>query len=78
MGNALTGRFDRLLGDGLEATVTFKHRRRLTKLGWARVFEPSSPGVFAQGDPPPRQWILHRGDDRTDYQQDRDDAPVRD
>jgi phosphatidylserine/phosphatidylglycerophosphate/cardiolipin synthase-like enzyme len=55
MGNALTGRFDRLLGDGLEATVTFKHRRRLTKLGWARVFEPSSPGVFAQGDPPPRQ-----------------------
>jgi phosphatidylserine/phosphatidylglycerophosphate/cardiolipin synthase-like enzyme len=55
MGNALVGRFDRLVGDGLEATVTFKHRRRLTKLGWARVFEPSSPGVFAQGDPPPRQ-----------------------
>src|ERR1700761_6244639 len=55
MTNALVGRFDGLLGDGLEATVMFKHRRRLTKLGWARVFEPSTPGVFAAGDPPPRQ-----------------------
>ena len=54
MGNALVGRFDQWLGDGIEATVALKHRRRLSKLGWARVFEPSSPGVFAQGDPPPR------------------------
>ena len=55
MGNALVVRFDELLGDGIEATVAFKHRRRLRKLGWARVFEPSSPGVFAHGDPPPRE-----------------------
>ena len=55
MGNALVGRFDQLLGDGIEGAVTLKHRRRLTKLGWARLFEPSSPGVFAQGDPPPRE-----------------------
>ncbi|HXD63335.1 MAG TPA: phospholipase D family protein [Solirubrobacteraceae bacterium] len=55
MGNALVGRLDELLGDGLEAAVAFKHRRRLTKLGWARVFAPSSPGVFAHGDPPPRE-----------------------
>jgi phosphatidylserine/phosphatidylglycerophosphate/cardiolipin synthase-like enzyme len=55
MGNRLVERFDELLGDGIEATVTFKHRRRLTKLGWERVFKPSPPGVFAQGDPPPRE-----------------------
>jgi phosphatidylserine/phosphatidylglycerophosphate/cardiolipin synthase-like enzyme len=55
MGNALAGRFDQLLGHGIDATVALKHRRRLTKLGWARVFEHSSPGVFAQGEPPPRE-----------------------
>ncbi len=55
MGNALLGRFDELLGDGIEAAVALKHRRRLKKLGWARVFEPSSPGVFARDDPPPRE-----------------------
>ncbi|MGH2895443.1 MAG: phospholipase D-like domain-containing protein, partial [Solirubrobacteraceae bacterium] len=55
MGNALIGRVDQWLGDGVEATVTLKHRRRLKKLGWERVFEPSGPGVFAQGDPPPRE-----------------------
>jgi phosphatidylserine/phosphatidylglycerophosphate/cardiolipin synthase-like enzyme len=54
MGNALIGRFDQLIGHGVEATVTLKHRRRLARPGWERVFEPSSPGVFAQGDPPPR------------------------
>jgi phosphatidylserine/phosphatidylglycerophosphate/cardiolipin synthase-like enzyme len=55
MGNAWVGRFDQLLGDGIEATVSLKHRRRLARLGWARVFEASSPGVFAQGEPPPRE-----------------------
>ncbi|HTU95707.1 MAG TPA: phospholipase D family protein, partial [Solirubrobacteraceae bacterium] len=55
MANALVGRFDQLLGDGLEATVVAKHRRRLGRLGWGRVFEPTSPGVFAAGEPPPRQ-----------------------
>jgi phosphatidylserine/phosphatidylglycerophosphate/cardiolipin synthase-like enzyme len=54
MGNALVGRFDQMLGHGVEAAVTLKHRRRLAKLGWARVFAPSTPGVFAGGDPPPR------------------------
>jgi phosphatidylserine/phosphatidylglycerophosphate/cardiolipin synthase-like enzyme len=55
MGNAVVGRFDQLVGDGIEATVSLKHRRRLSKLGWAHVFKPASPGVFAQGDPPPRE-----------------------
>jgi phosphatidylserine/phosphatidylglycerophosphate/cardiolipin synthase-like enzyme len=55
MGNALAERVDRWVGDGIEATVALKHRARLKKLGWGRLFEPSSPGVFAQGDPPPRE-----------------------
>ncbi|MDQ6836478.1 MAG: phospholipase D family protein [Actinomycetota bacterium] len=55
MSDALVGRFDALLGDGIEAAVRFKHRRRLDRLGWGRVFSPDSPGVFAGGDPPPRE-----------------------
>jgi phosphatidylserine/phosphatidylglycerophosphate/cardiolipin synthase-like enzyme len=54
MSNALVGRFDSVLGDGVEATVQAKHRRRLKRLGWERVYAPSPPGVFAAGDPPPR------------------------
>ena len=54
MANALD-RLDALVGDGIEATVSYKHRRRLNHLGWGRVFEPSHPGVFADGDPPPRE-----------------------
>ncbi len=54
MANALD-RVDALVGDGIEATVSYKHRRRLSRLGWGRVFEPLPPGVFAEGDPPPRE-----------------------
>ena len=55
MNEAISGRVDALLGDGVEAAVQLKHRRRLTKLGWGRLFGPTSPGVFAQGDPAPRE-----------------------
>ncbi len=55
MANVLLGRLDSLLGDGLEAAVTRKHRRRLERLGWGHVFLPIGPGVFATGDPPPRE-----------------------
>jgi phosphatidylserine/phosphatidylglycerophosphate/cardiolipin synthase-like enzyme len=55
MTNAVVGRLDALVGDGIEAAVAYKHRRRLRRLGWERVFEPSTPGVFAQGNPPPRE-----------------------
>ncbi|MEO6859396.1 MAG: phospholipase D family protein [Solirubrobacteraceae bacterium] len=55
MTNALVGRLDTLLGDGIDAAVNLKHRRRLDRLGWGHVFSPSSPGVFAGGDPPPRE-----------------------
>jgi len=55
MAGALVQRVDALVGDGIEAAVSYKHRRRLRRLGWERVFEPSRPGVFADGDPPPRE-----------------------
>ena len=51
----LRDRADALVGQGIEAAVCFKHRRRLRRLGWGRVFEPATPGVFAAGDPPPRE-----------------------
>jgi hypothetical protein len=54
MANALVGRLDAVLGDGIEATVKLRHRRRLKRLGWERIYDQSSPGVFAAGDPPPR------------------------
>jgi phosphatidylserine/phosphatidylglycerophosphate/cardiolipin synthase-like enzyme len=55
MPNRLLGRLDALVGHGIEAAVSLKHRRRLERLGWGRVFSPREPGVFAAGDPPPRE-----------------------
>ena len=54
MREQLTGTVDTLLGDRIEAAVSFKHRRRLRRLGWDHVFEPSDPGVWARGEPQPR------------------------
>ncbi len=51
----LLARADALVGDGVEAAVRYKHRRRLSRLGWGEVFAARSPGVFAAGDPPPRE-----------------------
>ncbi|MDQ2896953.1 MAG: phospholipase D family protein [Actinomycetota bacterium] len=51
----LLGRADALVGDGVEAAVRYKHRRRLSRLGWGEAYDPRSPGVFATGDPPPRE-----------------------
>jgi phosphatidylserine/phosphatidylglycerophosphate/cardiolipin synthase-like enzyme len=55
MSNILGGRIDTLVGDGIEAAVKRKHRVRLERLGWGHVFSPATPGLFAQGDPPPRE-----------------------
>jgi phosphatidylserine/phosphatidylglycerophosphate/cardiolipin synthase-like enzyme len=55
MTNAVVGRLDALVGDGIETVVSYKHRRRLRRLGWERVFEPSGSGAFAAGNPPPRE-----------------------
>ncbi len=45
---------DSIVGEGIEAAVVFKHRRRLQRHGWGRLYEPLTDGVFAAGDPPPR------------------------
>ena len=54
MREQLVSKVDSALGDGIEAAVSFKHRRRLRKLGFGHVFEPSDPGLWARGDPQPR------------------------
>lgn len=54
MRSALAGRLDAVVGNGIEAAVSLKHRRRLQRLGWGHAFSPEPPDVFAQGDPPPR------------------------
>jgi phosphatidylserine/phosphatidylglycerophosphate/cardiolipin synthase-like enzyme len=48
-------RLDSLVGDGIEALVTAKHRLRLRRLGWEHALDPSREGIWAQGDPSPRQ-----------------------
>jgi phosphatidylserine/phosphatidylglycerophosphate/cardiolipin synthase-like enzyme len=46
---------DRLVGDGVEAAVRAKHSRRLRRLGWHHALEPPAGGLWAAGDPPPRE-----------------------
>ena len=48
------GSADRLIGDGIEAAVTAKHRWRLRRLGQGHVLRPSGPGRWAQARTPPR------------------------
>lgn len=55
MRNEIIGRVDQTLGDGIELGVRLKHRARLSRLGWGRVFGDLAPTVFAAGDPPPRE-----------------------
>jgi phosphatidylserine/phosphatidylglycerophosphate/cardiolipin synthase-like enzyme len=52
--NRLIDRMDAVVGDGVEAAVNARHRRRLRKLGWARAIDPIGGGLWAEGDPPPR------------------------
>src|SRR5262249_22435037 len=52
---SLASSVDRLVGDGVEAAVRAKHAWRLRRLGWARAIDPPADGVWASGDPPPRQ-----------------------
>jgi phosphatidylserine/phosphatidylglycerophosphate/cardiolipin synthase-like enzyme len=54
MREQLVGRLDAVVGDGIEAAVAYKHRRRLGRLGWGHVFDPAGAGVWARGEPPPR------------------------
>jgi len=54
MSGSLRNHIDSAVGDGVEAVVKVKHRQRLARLGWGRVYEPSPPGIWAGGDPEPR------------------------
>ncbi|MDQ3941212.1 MAG: phospholipase D family protein [Actinomycetota bacterium] len=45
---------DRVLGEGLEWVIKNHHNRRLRRIGWERALVPSSPSLWAEGDPPPR------------------------
>ncbi len=51
---SLLGPVDSIVGEGIEAAVVVKHRRRLQRHGWGRLYEPLTGSVFASGDPPPR------------------------
>ncbi len=45
---------DAFVGDGIEAAVKAKHRRRLRRLGWSRALDGDGDGLWATADPPPR------------------------
>ncbi len=45
---------DAIVGDGVEAAVRAKHWWRLRRLGWSHALAPADDGVWAAGDPPPR------------------------
>jgi phosphatidylserine/phosphatidylglycerophosphate/cardiolipin synthase-like enzyme len=46
---------DTAIGNAIEAAVRTKHRRRLNRLGWGRALDPPADGLWAAGDPPPRE-----------------------
>ena len=48
-------RIDSLVGDGIEAAVRAKHAWRLRRLGWSHALAPPDSGIWATGDPPPRE-----------------------
>ena len=49
----LLARADAAVGDRIDGLVRAHHRRRLGRVGWGKVFEPS-PSLWADGEPPPR------------------------
>lgn len=51
---SLVSGLDRLVGDGVEAAVRAKHAWRLRRLGWEHALTPPKDGIWAAGDPPPR------------------------
>jgi phosphatidylserine/phosphatidylglycerophosphate/cardiolipin synthase-like enzyme len=52
--SSLVERVDSIVGDGVEAAVRAKHRWRLHRLGWDRALMPADDGLWAEGEPPPR------------------------
>jgi phosphatidylserine/phosphatidylglycerophosphate/cardiolipin synthase-like enzyme len=51
---SLVAGVDDLIGDGIEAVVCAKHRWRLRRLGAEQTLSPPDDGLWAAGDPPPR------------------------
>jgi phosphatidylserine/phosphatidylglycerophosphate/cardiolipin synthase-like enzyme len=52
--SSLFSHADSVVGDGVEAAVRAKHRWRLRRLGWSHALAPPDDGLWASGDPPPR------------------------
>ena len=48
-------KIDTLVGNGVEAAVRAKHAWRLRRLGWSQALAPPDNGIWASGDPPPRE-----------------------
>ena len=46
---------DRAGGNGIDSMVAAHHRRRLRRVGRATQLDPPEDGLWAAGDPPPRQ-----------------------
>ena len=53
--NTLVTGVDDLIGDGIEAVVSAKHRWRLRRLGSEHALSPPDDGLWASGDPSPRE-----------------------
>ena len=45
---------DKTLGNTVERLVRGHHRRRLRRIGWDSALDPDGTGLWAEGDPPPR------------------------
>jgi phosphatidylserine/phosphatidylglycerophosphate/cardiolipin synthase-like enzyme len=52
---SLVAGLDAVVGDGIETAVRAKHKWRLRRLGSAPALDPPDDGIWAGGDPPPRE-----------------------
>ena len=55
MGRSIGSRLDALIGDGIDAAIRAKHRRRLHRLGWDAALEPAASEQWAHAATPPRE-----------------------
>jgi hypothetical protein len=46
---------DKAIGNAAERLVRSHHARRLRRIGWDRALESPGDGLWAAGEPPPRQ-----------------------
>jgi phosphatidylserine/phosphatidylglycerophosphate/cardiolipin synthase-like enzyme len=55
MGRSIGSRVDALIGDGIDAAIRAKHRRRLHRLGWDAALEPPASEQWAHAATPQRE-----------------------